>query len=170
MRPGPPTHFYVSPGGRAGAAGTFDDPWTLAYALSSPTDASGKPLVGPGATVWLRGGSYPVGPEGGFVSELVGSADRPIVVRSLPGEWAVLVDNRAFGRGMHTFQLKGEWTVLRDIEIMNRNPHRKLTGCKVRDHRPTGLRITGAHSQLVNSVLHDVGVGVSFENASQRPR
>jgi hypothetical protein len=40
--------------------------------------------VGPGATIYLRGGTY----RGKFISNLTGSSSSPITVRSYPGEWA----------------------------------------------------------------------------------
>jgi len=40
--------------------------------------------VGPGATIYLRGGTY----RGKFISNLSGSSSSPITVRSYPGEWA----------------------------------------------------------------------------------
>ena len=47
------------------------------------------PLVRPGATIWLRGGTYGSGATI-FVSKLVGTADAPIVVRQYPGERAII--------------------------------------------------------------------------------
>src|SRR5678815_5463780 len=54
------------------------NPWDLQTALSQPGS------VGPGATIYLRGGTY----KGIFTSSLTGSAASPIVVKSFPGEWA----------------------------------------------------------------------------------
>jgi parallel beta-helix repeat protein len=73
----------VAPNGRADADGSKDHPWDLATALKQPA------AVQPGATIWLRGGSYGSG-DTIFVSSLVGTGRDPIVVRQYPGERAAI--------------------------------------------------------------------------------
>jgi phosphodiesterase/alkaline phosphatase D-like protein len=70
--------FYAAPNGIPNGDGSINAPWDLQTALSQSTG------VPPGATIYLRGGTY----RGKFVSTLVGSQSSPITVRSYPGEWA----------------------------------------------------------------------------------
>ncbi|MEK7116901.1 MAG: peptidoglycan-binding protein [Patescibacteria group bacterium] len=72
--------FYVSPSGTSSGDGSITSPWDLQTALNQPAS------VQPGDTIWLRGGTY----KGWYVSKLVGTSAQPIIVRSYPGEWAVL--------------------------------------------------------------------------------
>lgn len=68
-----PDAIYVAPDGSANAAGTLDDPTTLQAALSG---------VGAGDTVYLRGGSYPLGSTIGLSAN--GSADAVITLSAYP--------------------------------------------------------------------------------------
>jgi hypothetical protein len=70
----------VAVNGSSSGNGSINNPWDLQTALNQPSS------VQPGATIYLRGGIY----RGKFVSQLSGSQSAPIVVRSYPGEWAVL--------------------------------------------------------------------------------
>jgi len=77
--------FFVSPTGSPSGDGSFTNPWDLATALSGPA------AVTPGSTIWVRGGTYSAGPYyGGYLSDLTGTADAPIVVRQYPGERATV--------------------------------------------------------------------------------
>lgn len=78
---------YASPNGSAGNAGTELSPWDLQTALEHSS-------ILPGATVFLRGGTYKhpnraVSSKGYFV-RLQGAAGNPIVVRPYPGERAII--------------------------------------------------------------------------------
>jgi len=70
--------FYVAPNGSASGNGSINNPWDLQTALNQPSG------VQPGATIYLRGGTY----NGKFTSALAGTVSSPIVVRAYPGEWA----------------------------------------------------------------------------------
>src|SRR5262249_17737726 len=70
--------FYAAPNGTSAGNGSFEKPWDLATALGQPA------AVRPGATIWLRGGTYAAG-RSGFVSSLTGAPGAPVVVRSYPG-------------------------------------------------------------------------------------
>lgn len=78
--PSPRNDFYVSTSGSPAGDGSLSHPWDLATALAHPSS------VGPGAVIWLRGGTY----RGKFGAHLKGAAGLPITVRSFPGEWAVI--------------------------------------------------------------------------------
>jgi len=70
--------FYVAPNGSTSGNGSLSNPWNLQTALNHPS------AVLPGATIYLRGGTY----TGKFTSKLRGTQSNPITVRSYPGEWA----------------------------------------------------------------------------------
>src|SRR5512132_2896252 len=72
--------FFVTPNASPGGAGSIKRPWSLAEALSNPSN------VKPGDTIWLRGGTY----RGIFNSYLNGTAAAPIIVRQYPGERATV--------------------------------------------------------------------------------
>src|SRR5690242_4189257 len=72
--------FYVSPTGTPSGNGSQDAPWDLQTALGQPSS------VQPADTVWLRGCTY----VGSFISTLNGTAERPLIVRQYPGEYATL--------------------------------------------------------------------------------
>lgn len=75
--------WYAAPNARLDGDGSFMNPWALQVALSK----SG--MIQPGDTLYLRDGRYP-GP--GFISNLQGASNNYIVVRSFPGEWAIITD------------------------------------------------------------------------------
>ena len=75
--------WFVAPSGAASGSGTRESPWDLRTALSHPA------AVKPGDTVWLRGGTY----RGAFLSELSGTAEKPIVVRNYNDESVTLDAN-----------------------------------------------------------------------------
>jgi hypothetical protein len=95
---GPPPEFYVSPNGSPAGDGSLAQPWDLATALAGPA------AVTPGSTIWLRGGTYTDGPlfDYGYMSNLTGLPDAPIVVRQYPGERAT-VTKFLFVRGAYTW-------------------------------------------------------------------
>ena len=71
--------IVVSPRGVETNAGTADSPWPLKKGLNQ--------LAKPGDVLSLRGGTY-VGSV--ILTEKIGTPDNPIVIRSFPGEHAVL--------------------------------------------------------------------------------
>src|SRR6266851_10415745 len=72
--------FYVAPNGSPSGNGSITNPWNLQTALNQ------RLRVVPGATIYLRGGTY----TGKFSSNLTGLLTLPITVRSYPGEWATI--------------------------------------------------------------------------------
>jgi hypothetical protein len=74
--------FYVAPDGGPQGDGSKAKPWDLKTAFSAPA------AVKPGDTIWLRGGVY----KGATapVSNLTGTAEKPIIVRQAIGERATL--------------------------------------------------------------------------------
>jgi hypothetical protein len=90
--------YYVAPNLASSGDGSYSNPWELQAALcggvrnSTWCGGSAQPIVGPGDTIYLRGGTY----NGTFEGELRGTPAAPITVRSAPQEWAVVDSHRAF--------------------------------------------------------------------------
>ncbi len=74
---------YVSPSGSPTGDGSIDRPWDLQTGLSQ------SPAIHPGDKIWIRGGTYGHGRDI-FRSNLMGTAEAPIVVRQYPGERAII--------------------------------------------------------------------------------
>ena len=71
--------WYVRPDGKAENEGIIEAPWDIASTLS------GGQEVGAGDTVFLLEGTYRRRPEAMFEVKLVGTEDKPIVIRPAPG-------------------------------------------------------------------------------------
>lgn len=145
--------FYVSPIGRAGAAGSAADPWSLATALSHPA------AVRPGDTIWLRGGMY----RGGFTSRLTGTPAAPIKVRQYPGERATLDGGST---GSNVLSVQGGYTWYWGFEVMSSDPARQSSqsgGGATDIVRGTGVApLSGAGHKFINMVVHDNRIGFAL--------
>ena len=109
--------FHVSPKGSADGTGEIGTPWDLQTALS------GTQAIAPGDTILLHGGTY----RGGLVSELIGTEDKPIVVRGALGERVVFDLNSTESMPDAHFYVRGEHTIYRDFEVTCSNPKRTTT-------------------------------------------
>ena len=132
-----PEGVHVSPDGAASGAGSAENPWDLATALSHPAE------ILAGSFLWLHGGVY----GGSFASDLSGAEGQPVTVSSYPGEWAVI---DGAGSDETTLTLRGAWTLYRGFEVTNSDPERW-------GGRPEGMHVTGENLKLVNLVMHDLG-------------
>lgn len=149
----------MSPGGTAAGAGTLDRPWDLQTALDAP------PAIQPGDTVWLREGTY----TGTFMSHLRGSNERPIVVRTYPGEHATL-DGASAGQSAVTLAVAGQYTWFWGFEITSSDLVRvsSQAGSAPTDiFRPDAIQTvqspeTGPGLRFINLVIHDARQGISF--------
>src|SRR4051812_42461037 len=74
--------WYASPSASADGNGTFESPWRLDTALAGGRRVAGARPVGPGDTIYLRGGTY----TGRFNITVGGDPSGRIVVSSFPGE------------------------------------------------------------------------------------
>lgn len=139
--PDPAYGFFVSPSGTSSGDGTAGSPWDLATALSG---AGGR--VGPGDTIWLRGGVY----SGNFVSDLSGTAEEPITVRALPGE-RVTLDGASAPSDRHSLEVNGDHTIYQGFEITNTTSDRSS--------RAGGFQVGsgGTGNRLANLIVHDTG-------------
>ena len=144
--------WYVSPSGLPSGNGSISKPWDLQTALNQPAS------VVPGDVIWLRGGTY----RGNYISYLTGAANVPIVVRSYPGEWAV-IDRAAPGLFPTVLQINGSWSWFWGFEVTNSDPTRIVTstGSNPDDARAQGIAMNNvANVKLINLVVHDNGNGV----------
>ena len=149
---------YVSPAGKAEAAGTQAAPWDLGSALD------GRQKVAPGDTVWIAAGTYrfPATVGGmGFPIRLAGTAKAPITVRSRAGE-RVTID------GGLTVQEPSTHLCIRDLEITVTDP--RPPGKVAPDptyhtvNRPWGgLNVYAGQGCIYRGlVIHDNCQGISF--------
>jgi hypothetical protein len=148
LLPGPAPEFFVSPEGSPSGDGSFAKPWDLATALAGP------PEVTPGSTIWLRGGTYADGPsfDAGYLSDLTGTADAPIVVRQYPGERATVTK---------FLLVRGAYTWYWGFEVVHTIPHVGYT---------FGINNRGPGTKLINLVVHDASasgilIGAEATNA-----
>lgn len=142
------TTKYVAPDGLETNPGTIDKPWAL-------TKLRNAGQVAPGATVYLRGGTY----TGAFLLAQFGTVAAPITYRPYPGEHVVLDRAKAIrDDGLDGVKLEGSYQLARDLEITNSATQRVL-GANL--SRPTGLRFgAGVGNRGVNLFIHDTGGNV----------
>lgn len=152
--------FYVAPNGSSTGNGAIGSPWDLQTALNHPS------IVQPGATIWMRGGTYLVPEvEGGFVGNLNGTPQAPIVVRSFPGEWAVIDGNLSNVEIKYTTMLKnyGSYIWFMNFEMTNsETTNRKIdiSGSNPFQRRANSLDDYGTGTKVINLVIHDTGQGI----------
>jgi len=149
--------WYVSPNVLRYGKGSRESPWNLATGLAY------KSMVKPGDTLYLLGGTY----RGTFKPILQGTPDRPITIRSAPGEWAV-IDGSLAGQATKNVTaieiVQGGWLVLRDFEITNSDPEReiKITGSNPPERRGGGISVGAPGIVLDGLVIHDCGDGIGM--------
>ena len=142
--------WYVAVNGSSSNAGTMASPWSLAYALSQPR------AVGPGDTIWVRGGTYK---QYEWSTSLSGTSSAPIVIRAYPGERAAIETE-----GM--FQIQGSDTWWWGLEW--RFSWGTRTSPESGSH-PTAIPgplstvyVTGPRTKIINCLIHDTGDGVAI--------
>ncbi len=157
--------YYVAPNGIATATGSKVDPWDLTSALQ------GERGVKPGDTLWISGGVYKHPNRKrdamGYEIRLLGTADKPIQVRAIPGA-RVTID------GGLNVQKPSAHVRVRDLEIIvseNLSGSRRIeeSGSHPQSYdRPWGgLNIyAGAGCKFINLVIHDNAQGVSWWSGS----
>ncbi len=151
--PTPSGVWYASPTGSSSGAGTLASPWDLKTALAG---GNGKILAG--HTLYLRGGTY----TGLFTSTLTGTSASPIVVRSAPGEWAI-IDGAPFADSTQVALLvNGAYTWYRDFEVMNSNTDRPVDF----PYRPATVNVYGVNTKFINMLIHDGGQGIGLWDQS----
>lgn len=137
--------FYVATSGSSAGDGSAARPWSLAAALAQPA------AVQPGDTVWVRGGTY----RGDVVSNLTGTADKPIIVRQAAGERAT-IDGK--------FTIQGRYTWYWGLEVTYSDTRRvtAIAGSDPADlpRQDKTVFVTGPFNKIINFVVHDMGDGL----------
>lgn len=146
-------HWYAAPDGSAGGNGTAEHPWRLDSALAGGRKVAGVRPVGPGDTVWLRGGTY----TGRFNTTTGGEPSAPVVYRAFPGERVIIDGNNGQGSGASVLAVQSDWVELWDLEITHGNPNRSAA-------LPNLVSNYGSHNRFLRLVLHDGGVGLYNEH------
>ena len=148
--------WYAAPNGSSTAPGTLAAPWDLATALDGgPTGTEVKP----GATLWLRGGTY----VGAFTSSLVGTPAAPITVRNYPGERVILDQAGASSGGLNVpVDSSNVW--FWGLEFTNSETTRLTTTAGSSPPIPRGaadmmVSVRGSNVKLINCLAHDGGDG-----------
>ncbi len=154
-----PTVFYVTVDGTSTGDGSAQRPWSLAKAFSHPS------AVRPGATIWIRGGTY----TGAFVSTLSGTAAAPIVVRAYPGE-RVVIDQNIGTSHARKWTVRGSYTWYWGIEVTDSHPTRTTTqngsDPTTVPREAATVYALGDHLKFINMTLHDLGDGLSVWESS----
>lgn len=153
-------HYYVAPDGKKESAGTKEEPWDFASAIS------GEKKVEPGSVIWVRGGRYKGNPEvnkGKFVMTLAGKEGAPIHLRAYPGERATILDTTLW-------VMQGtDYVWIWDLELAGSAPVEKRETKQTGSHPSDlpggdGLNVyAGKGCKFVNLVIHDnVGNGMGW--------
>lgn len=131
------SQHHVRTNGSASGNGSSANSWDLRTALNHPN------TVLAGDTIWLHGGTYP----GTFESFLTGTAAKPIIVRSYPGEWAI-IDNG--NTNDNALWVKGNYTWFWNLEILSSSavPTRGEGGIDL---------VASIGTKLINIIIHDEG-------------
>jgi hypothetical protein len=143
--PSPQAGYFAAPAGSSSGDGSRLNPWDLATAL-----ADTKKILQPGDTLWLLGGTY----RGSFTSKLSGVAGKPIVVRQLPGQRAVLDAAGAPGSGL---EVRGDHSTFWGFEVTNSNPSRVSASTGNHD-RPNAVVNNASNTKYIHLTIHDGGV------------
>ena len=136
--------WFAAPNGSSSGDGSIGKPWDLGTALRKSS------TIRPGDILYLRGGKYGKGGSTKFTADLAGTKDKPIIVRSYPGEWAV-VDGSITVNGQHTWY----W----GFQVTNTASARHVSP----SDRPPGLNIFGPGTKVINMVIDNTGhPGIGF--------
>ena len=148
------SQWYVSPDGKSTNTGTQDKPWDIASALD------GKQKIAAGDTIYLLEGTYKRRPKELFEIRLVGTADKPIHIRPLPGK-RVRID------GGLSMQSPSAHVWIYDLEIFVSEPVPKKPvspGSHPKDlNKPWGgvHMHAGKNCKYINLIIHDCCQGIS---------
>jgi len=146
--------WYVSPDGKSTNPGTQDKPWDIASALD------GKQKIAAGDTIYLLEGTYKRRPNELFEIRLVGTAEKPIHIRPLPGK-RVRID------GGLSIQSPSAHVWIHDLEIFVSEPAPEKPispGSHPKDLKKPwgGLHMYGGKNcKYINLIIHNCCQGIS---------
>jgi hypothetical protein len=126
------TEFWVSPNGSDANPGTREQPLA---SIAAARDAVRKAHAG-GATVWLRGGAYPLTATIELTSADSGTVDAPIVYRAAPGEEVRLTGGRTLD--------PSHFQPVKDPAILSRIPSEAVGHVMQLDLKSEGIADLGA--------------------------
>ena len=142
--------YWVSSDGDDGASGGQGDPWaTLQHAADT---------VGPGSTVYVRGGTY----AQRVAVHVSGEPGRPITFAAAPGE-SVVLDGSSLevpaGQAPMIEIDSQRYLTIEGFEITG-------FGSSESGHVPMGVLVTGSadHVRLVSNAIHDMGTTFDGKN------
>jgi hypothetical protein len=148
------TVFYVSPTGSSTADGSIGNPWSLQHALSG---AGGQ--VGPGDTVYIRGGTYP---NGGSLTVSGSATGGHVVFSGYPGETPII--KQAFvGTGSYVviqhLVFEGPIDGVTNQVYLHDNHHVVFTRNEIRfGNADAGLSVDDSNNYTITfNYIHDNG-------------
>jgi len=148
------TQWYVSPDGKSTNPGTQDRPWDITTTLN------GTQKVTAGDTIYLLEGTYKHRPNELFEIRLIGTLQKPINIRPLPGK-CVRID------GGLSMQSPSANVWVRDLEIFVSEPAPEKPispGSHPKDlNKPWGgvHMHGGKNCKYINLIIHDCCQGIS---------
>ena len=157
--------WYVSPEGKPANSGRRESPWDIASALGA------HQKVAPGDTVYLLPGTHRRRPEADFEIRLVGTADRPIHVRSVPSLPRSSPGGRATIDGGLVVRDPSAHVWVRDLEILvseNFSMPRELNEPPSRRVSDSLMRILVQTQLIALNGCWDPGPGRSSSRTSSR--
>jgi hypothetical protein len=155
--------WYASPDGTYTGDGSLAHPWDIVTAFNNAPHA-----VKPGDTIWLRGGKYGDGTAGAIIAYgLVGTPTAPILVRSYPGERAIIDAWLQVGccQGAPD-STRGAYVWLWGLEFASYNPDRTsgTSGppqwAAQANHAAVDSWAPG--TRIINCIVHDTSGGISL--------
>lgn len=147
-------YWYVATDGGPSGDGTLLDPWDLLTALDG---AGGE--IGPGDTVFVRGGTYVLGEPVTVVLE--GAAELLITFKAYEQELPVidLVSTNSGEQYDLTFHDDSQYLRLEGFEITCSDPDTRVSGqsgSSPTDQNRGNLINNGKFNQFVNNTIHDI--------------
>ena len=135
-------NYFAAPDGSKENDGSAEHPWELQYVFNHPE------RIEPGDTIWLLGGEY----RGSYTLRLDGEAERPITVRAVPGQRAILMNNDLV-LDISTSSYVNLWGLEITATENNRDPvERKESAYGVRINQGRESH----HIKFINMIVHDM--------------
>lgn len=146
-----PSTIYVSPDG-TGDGSTEENATELQNALTSENVIAGD-------TIMMLDGTY----TGTFIVKVTGTAEDKITIRPQNMYGAVIDGSYIVGDGNGL----GQYTVSRNIRFMNSETDRGTWETETSgDYLPDVTRILAENAYVINSIIHDGGLGMGHQQLS----
>ena len=147
--------FFVAPWGSDSGSGSWDRPFASLRPVAE--------VARPGDVVWLRGGVYDGSSQVYYSVSMSGTKDRPITLRSYPGEMAVFDGHR---HAWHP-RRSGDGRPVNDPMLLQVfGDHLVFEDLTFRNGVGNGFYFVGYHNVVRRVVSHDHhGHGVQFQGS-----